>query len=834
MAYEVNYFYAEPTMDNNNILFSDLVNIVPRAHPFTGLGHRRNIDITRGDKEQHWFDKRPGLKKLKMYTRKSCTVTEEESDPSKMNSDELERYNWEFTDSVIHKWTRFFLRVNQDKTKLKIYVYYPPVREECSDFLYWDMSTATLFDITAGRTWVWDEESGQYKQKRNPDYLPFDKCCYDRFLLAQGPQVEPFNPSDINNDPQSPGRHITSIKVLFVYYNYNIYAIAVPQGDSKLIKVGDLLHFKWTTTTVAAELPGDMAEQFDLPKGCFLLDKSTLTNVMPIYTWSNHLVESEDLKSIADLYEDQWRQLNQYNVTAYIYDKYGESLYFVTTEWLNQLDYWIDDIPSECEWDNECDQTCNRISYHTVNQTQWTDWSIITWLAEFTRWSIALLRSNWTLWISMPWTQNHVFPITSYKTDLSIDSPGMYTGFDKYTDLLTYYWYLVMIWGHDRAYFTAGNYVQDYWAYKITDKSGYFNPRSRCLKDGMIHVVRSYWDLYYAQAETWSYTYTKFAFAYESKYLNSHLRNLNHETEKCYVDMTDNNSYITIHDWTRYEKDSSIHYSKMLIQDRQYNFWYTWLIKWARVSRVIDNLYLWDLVYANVWERDWWSETEEWEYITEIISGQRWDQTSQGNKHIVNNKILIGNNSRITNDTIVDTNILCDGKWICGSDVLTNIRYPNLLWEQNAVWTDWKPKVIKEYLNGEQIYSVPPEKKHNFQNEMEDYKSYYTTYRPLQLNGTQQDMDLKSYVARFSPITIPIQQLWADADVIQFTISAQKDDRIEFGGWSLGYYENDFDRTDIANTVVHSTDFTYGSENLYSTGVPTGDFDEQILQNNFS
>jgi len=37
VAIDPQYFDIQPQQDNNNILFNDLVNVVPVAHPWTGM-----------------------------------------------------------------------------------------------------------------------------------------------------------------------------------------------------------------------------------------------------------------------------------------------------------------------------------------------------------------------------------------------------------------------------------------------------------------------------------------------------------------------------------------------------------------------------------------------------------------------------------------------------------------------------------------------------------------------------------------------------------------------------------------------------------------------------
>lgn len=72
------YWDIQPQRDNNNVLFYDLINIIPKPHPWTGAAHAENLIAGYGDREKHWFTKRKGFRPVNLYRWKSnCSIVEE-------------------------------------------------------------------------------------------------------------------------------------------------------------------------------------------------------------------------------------------------------------------------------------------------------------------------------------------------------------------------------------------------------------------------------------------------------------------------------------------------------------------------------------------------------------------------------------------------------------------------------------------------------------------------------------------------------------------------------------------------------------------------------------
>ena len=143
-AVENQYFDIQPQQDNNNILFNDLVNVVPVAHPRTGMWHRERLEVVHWDKQRHWFRKRKWFKKVQLW-RWVCW-SQPEKEPT--STDFSSWIDWEFTDEIIYEWHRWFLRTNQDKSRIKIYVQWFVNPEECTQWVYYPITAWAICDVT--------------------------------------------------------------------------------------------------------------------------------------------------------------------------------------------------------------------------------------------------------------------------------------------------------------------------------------------------------------------------------------------------------------------------------------------------------------------------------------------------------------------------------------------------------------------------------------------------------------------------------------------------------------------------------------------------------------
>lgn len=456
-----------------------------------------------------------------------------------------------------------------------------------------------------------------------------------------------------------------------------------------------------------------------------------------------------------------------------------------------------------------------------------TNEDVITW---FTRWWARIAYvAWWNLYVSWNWIMNWVF-----WTDMTVVPVWQQDTRDLVrwskilpawiTDVKTYWWSLLFFWPKS-IYGTASERTLVSWVFvNWTDNEDwYYSPWSYHNDDWVFLLARRWKVLWSLQVqisyndamsvwfdpEVWYYAY-------------SHLRSLNNETDKINIDANINYRYVSIYDDNDaydYDKNISWHYSKLLIYDKHYKCRYRWMITWARIVHVKDNIFLWDWVYANKWRTWWWKKDDtEWWEIIEIISAYVWEEWLQTPKHIQYVKTAIWDHSVISNNSLWDIDTSYWWRLYRRRNNITSARYPNLLSKKT------REDSIETYEIGEEIYWHWKLLSHNLLNEISEYRNYDKFSNTI-IREMWEESDMISELAMFASIKEPIN---APANVLELCISARHLDNVQFGSFYIWYYQLDADYEDIANTnidISDASDLTEESE----TVINKWEYCEEIL-----
>ena len=764
-AVENQYFDIQPQQDNNNILFNDLVNVVPVAHPWTGMWHRERLEVVYWDKQRHWFRKRKWFKKVQLWRRVCWSQPEKEPTSTNFAS----WIDWEFTDEIIYEWHRWFLRTNQDKSRIKIYVQWFVNPEECTQWVYYPITAWAICDVTEAFVMNKDNKSDYYESWCWYS-LPFAECAFDRFIQTWGIKYKEawtnkHNPDwewylkIIKNEIEDDNWKV-SFNYVWVLYNKDWkYTIS---NDQWLIRLND----SWMVVTNAWQVCAEIANKYKLPLNSIFIEWAMELQYSIYWNidWCKWLTEVPE--NTVDVYID-------WGIT--VWERAGNTLSFFTLE-------WVINISAYSQWADWEDFTkCFSIDSYPV---PWTssenNWRVITWATIYNN-RIAYVTDDSYLWISWEWENQSWVPawvITEW-WDKLIWAHAIPSWI---TDVVAYWAALVLLWPHGTWFFQPDGNNWWWWLYEITDKSWYFNRWSWCYKDSNLFVARTNKDLYYLQW-TSSYGIYSWNYSYYSQFINSHLRSLHRTHDRIHIDMTDNNTYLCIYDNDHIDK-----YSKILIQDRQYNFWYTWLINWARISRIKDDAYFWDAIYSNEWDTDNWKE------LIEIISATFWDETIEATKHFVIYKMAVWENSKITKKTTIEATITDSWLEHVERQDLTPVRYPWLLWKKDP----WK---VHSYDIWWDIETLWKKDEHTFQNEI-------LKYSKIDTSNIYYD-ERPKYLWTYAPLVFKANR---DGELMKLTAVARWTDNLEFWWFFIGYYQQDFDFWDIAESMITPSVLTYASE----------------------
>ena len=753
VAIDPQYFDIQPQQDNNNILFNDLVNVVPVAHPRTGMWYRERIEVKDWDKQRHWFRKRKWFKKVDLY-RWICW-----NEPELENLTE-EWLDWEFTDETIYEWHRWFLRLNKDRSKAKVYVHWFTNPEECTNWVYAPINTWAVIDVTEAFDW------SKSDTRRNWYYLDFAPCWFDRFLPTWWLKY-----SNLESVPDKTPYWDWVVRFL---NNWGEWEWVLYDKNEKVTITSDTPYIRLNDTGMVVQywwqVCPDVASEYKIPLNAVFISWALNKN----YLYYENMPRCSSVRWIPETsYE------NKISWWITIANSMWSTISLFTTQWITWISaYW------QRPWLDEYDfNRCFQMSTFAIpwTSTEW-DWSVITSATIYNN-RIALIKDNDTLVIWWTWDNQSWFP----SWDLLWDDPIIWIHkiHNWITDCVAMWSAIVLLWPHKTWYANYDAQSNMFWLSEITDRSWYFNKWSWCYKDWKIFVARTYKDLYYLEWTNWYWGWS-FNYSYYSQYINSHLRSLHRVHDKINIDMTDNNTYVCIQDNDYDEK-----YSKILIQDRQYNFWYTWVINWARISRIKDEVHFWDNIYSYEWNTDNWKE------IIEIISATWWDETIQATKHFINVKMAVWENSSVWKQTTLETNVT--DSWLEQVERLdiTPVRYPNLLWKK-------EPWVVHRYDIWIEISSAWEKDNHTLQNEILRYQNLDTSL----IKWDEEAERLWTY----APIVYKVNRDW---ELIKLTAIARWKDDLEFWWFFIWYYQQDYDFWDIAESMVTPSALTYASEHIW-------------------
>lgn len=740
------YWDIQPQKDNNNVLFNDLINVTPKPHPRTGMAHAENLIADYGDRERHWLTKRKGFKPVKLYRWKGdCSIVEEP-----------ETHEWRagtFTDMTLFQWHRWFLRTNEHNTKLKIYLQRFVNPEECSNWAYYNITDGQVLDVTELVSDKW--------------YIATNVCWYKKFINTHGLQW--WSSYKEYKWEWWILRSITQANnTEWVLYNEdnNIYL----DPEDAYIRLND----SGMIVQNGGRICADVASEFGIPSNAIFV----VGAMSQQYFHAKYLDPCNNVRSVAQHH----------------FDNHIEWGVTVSTKFWDTLSFCIEDMIYSISqhqqianiWDPNNIAWCFDIKWYNLPWTSTRNiWTQTTWVTEYNG-RLALLRDNWSLLIWGAGMNQWRFPAW----DLSGGDPVVWirTAPHDITDILSYNGYLVMLWPHCTYYFNPVGKGGQGDIVRITDSSWYFSRGSRAEKDGKIFVARSNNDLYILEGQSNYQWGVAWIWTYYTHWINKHIRPLNKVYDKINIDLTDNNTYVFIHDNSDIQR-----YSKILIQDRQYNFWYTWVIDGCRIEHYKHWVFFGDFIYSYEWDLD------NGNTIKQIMSMTFGDETLNAPKKFINLKLAIGVDSKITDKSLVEMTVFSWGEALTERAWLYTTKYINQINNKDSTYC-W------EYDIGKKIKGIKREDDLNLQDEIQRYK----TYSPKRKILDEFNTELAPYASIKMPINIP-------GEIIQIILTADDRDVIDFWGAFIWYVGVDYDFTDIGNTPVYEESITYAAEAVSAT-----------------
>ncbi len=766
--------------------------------------------------------------------------------------------NSNFTDVIVFKWYRIYMRKNEiilnpysKNTKQDEYwnqyidKWWDNNASTCDE---WDRPSNVIEDYSVDRTitqareenWkintfntAWririyiqqvDTKTCTWDTFDNPDEAPIvlvkeyeaAECNPDHFIMWYGWIWAPVTINDAN--------------IYMILYKWQKYAYMTVPEWSRFVAETDSVYIPLLGAYISWLASPNPEMESILDEMWIQLWWYTIPNVDELVSiW----LEIPDVKKV-------WTETSDYKMTrydnVYIYSEYWEIPYFAAwnklyaLHWFFALKNWEwCNIPDADEdlWDiiakwrdredatscqlNPVDYQKKRLFIYDTIVNAATNKYVITWLTKW--WArIAYVTWDWNLYVSWSWTMNWVF----WADPTAVVTPTWWSwDFARWmktlpswvTDVKTLWSSLLFLWPK-QIYATASEHTLALWNFvSWTDNEDwYYSPWSYHNDDWEFLLARRWKVLWTLQIQISYNNAISLSFdPLTGFYINTHLKSLSNETDLINIDANINYRYISIYDnndawdiikeWTN-DKISS-HYSKLLIYDKHYKCRYRWLITWARIVHVKDNIFLWDWVYANKWRTRWWktNDTEWWEII-EIISAYVWEEWLQTPKHIQYVKTAIWDHSVISNNSLWDIDTSYWWRLYRRRNNITSARYPNLLSKKTS------EDSIETYEIGEEIYWHWKLLSHNLLNEISEYRNYDKFSNTI-IREMWEESDMISELAMFASIKEPIN---APANVLELCISARHLDNVQFGSFYIWYYQLDADYEDIANTNIDISD----------------------------
>lgn len=828
----------KPKIEDVNKTFNVLCNVQPVEHPWSGDWYARWIDVTTWSKEQFWLEKCKWLKRCDLYeyncSRDTLLVLPqndweydehwEYKPSSKQIRNEALWSNANFTDAIVFQWYRIYMRKNNPVLNpywrnKKTYNW----KQYLDDWWDWDKNTCDEWDRPSNVIEDYSADSNittsDWSSDRVNTFNTADRiriyiqqvdtkaCTWDTFDEPDEAPivlVKEYEAASCNPDHfvmwywgiWTPAIMEDAVMYMIEYW-WNLFSYIIPNWDIS-IKPTDYVYIKdrWLYITWLQEPDStfvDILWALDIPMWWYTVpDSAELTQMYArpeVYDWQDWAYASDNT----------WR--------IYIFSEFWEVPYFVAWNTLHSINWFYYRQWSSCsipddediydvmhKWWVEDATPCNAKNAHYMErrifiydvpiETSTIWWWAITWLARW--WArLAFVADNY-IYVSWNWRFAWVF--TSEWTDRARWPHSIPVWI---TDIRAMGWSLLMFWPKS-IYAVASENSLVNWAFVSgTDNEDWFySPWSFYNDDWQFLLARRWKVLWTLNLSIWYSESVSLSFDPSTGfYVNSHFKSLDNDYDMINIDADINKRYVSIYD----DNDAWVHYSKLLIYDKHYKFRYRWIITWARIVHVKDNIFLWDWIYVNKWRTRWWrtDDTKWWEII-EIISAYVWEEWLQTPKHIQYVKTAIWDHSQITDDSYWDIDLSYGWRMFDRRVNVTTTRYPRLLFSKE------RTNVIESYEIGEEIYWHWKLLSHNLLNEISEYRNYDKFSKTI-IREMWEDIDMWSKLALFASIKEPVN---APANVLELCISARKLDNVQFGSFYVWYYVLDADYEDIENTNI--------------------------------
>lgn len=543
---DIQYYDWKFITNEGNLVYQNIINCMLYKPPYFNDSFRNlfaQSPFDKWDKTQFFVNKRAGFTKVPMFA---------------VSQDTSDRTNPHVTDMRIVDGKRYFIVLNDIKTKLRIY------KQTAVNDL-WPCDNSCLNDI--------DEWSiinmTSYKGK---DYFPFLPCLYDRFVLTTHVK----------------GKKKDSWLTWIIRVNKmgDTYFSSITDEDWLPInaEAWDYIYidnWKWVTWYVV-QVAG---KAWALPTWSMEIDSDAIMINGTRVPWIN--MAAADGTPLDDNSVDK--------ISYIVYKDYGLTLHRVTSDGIFHWNY-DNDTPTTFErsyaGDTYFDTQDNTLENPKQIYCMTHRWDAFSYLDGKTG-----ILWNW-------WLGRMKF---SFKPQDNMVTNGLYTRMQEYMG------YLILLGPDNIWYFIKDRSTWITTVGSITESNWYRSQNAFNTADENFFLIRKSHDFYQMWLQSsYSYNIPVRYFTYMNNFLNTDLGMLVRGIDTVSLDVQDNKFRVFINNgWGN---------TKLMIFDRYYNLRHKRYIQWCDMNRMCDGVFLWRWIFKNVWTTDngnpitqivtmtWWDE----------------------------------------------------------------------------------------------------------------------------------------------------------------------------------------------------------------------------------
>jgi len=730
---DIQIYDAKFTKNEANVLYNNLINSITTKPPYFNSSYRTKFTQSTNEKwdmTQFFITKRPWFVSVPLYNRNLVeTELAEET--------EEEWLSWDVLDLEVVDGYRYFLIENNEWNKVRLY-------KQIRLNQYTNSGNDCLSDIKEGYI-------VNITHYQDYTYFPTASNVDKRFLLT------------------------TYVKGK-AKYESSLWKAVLRNKDgmlsSYLYNADD-----WSNDVEVGGSVGDYVLPFS---------GQVAWSVQVIWAKRNAIYDTQKWVSLATTWypsiSSEWEENIVEGIHYKVFEDYGLTLHFVTSDWLVHRHHDAD-TPSSFEY------TISGETYFNTHDNETEPRMYIHCISEYGEWTI-FLNSKWALFLWGEWFNKFFYSWLDI-----IQTTGVYEYLDNYM------WQILLMWPKTIWMLIYDFNTKRWDIVKLVENGWMFWKYAFWKQDNKFFYVRDTKDFYQLQLQ-FGYWSAKPAIelGYRSWFLNTDLEMLQRIHDKITVFFSGNNTYMFLNDWSDRTK---ILYYDLYYWIRQKRYTNGIKLSWYK-----HGVFFWKWVFSNEWTTDNWND------ITQIVTMTFWDQTHANVKHLHYTKMPIWYNSYLTKNSSVRVTALSDWREvnIAYNKLGTSAYVANLLkinLDQDTINNE--EFAVRSYPIWVELYSA---KWVAFEKREDTLTAEMIEYLSTVPYAQDTDQQNTFTLAKMWVIKIPIGLDW---NVFTIEVICKWSDRLEFGGFVVWFQYTDNDMTRMENIV---TDGVVTGDSWYSTTTP--------------